>query len=84
MLLGGWALSYERSTPAGCAVERSDASESLVHDERSRTRSRGSAWPGVLFHLTPSVSKVVLPHKSVKSFFILVIVKDKLTDLWGS
>ena len=24
------------------------------------------------------------PHKSVTSFFILVTVKDKLTDLWGS
>ena len=23
-------------------------------------------------------------HKSVNSFFVLVTVKDKLTDLWGS
>jgi len=28
--------------------------------------------------------KSQFPHKSVNLFFILVIVKDKLTDLWGS
>ena len=43
-------------------------------------------------HPTPytphSVFEVVcisqFPHKSVKLFFILVCVKDQLTDLWGS
>jgi hypothetical protein len=28
--------------------------------------------------------KSQVPHKSVNLFFILVAVKDKLTDLWGS
>ena len=28
--------------------------------------------------------KSQFPHKSVDLFFILVIVKDKLADLWGS
>jgi len=28
--------------------------------------------------------KSKFPHKSVNLFFTLVIVKDKLTDLWGS
>ena len=28
--------------------------------------------------------KSLFPHKSVKFFFILVTVKDKLTDLWGN
>ena len=41
------------------------------------------------FCLTYSVLKVVLqksqfPHKFVNSLFILVIIKDKLTDLYGS
>ena len=31
-----------------------------------------------------SFCKSQLPNKSVNLFFILVIVKDKLTDLWGS
>ena len=30
-----------------------------------------------------SFRKSQFPHKSVNLFFILVIVKDKLTDLWG-
>ena len=28
--------------------------------------------------------KSQFPHKSINLFSILVIVKDKLTDLWGS
>ena len=31
-----------------------------------------------------SFRKSHFPHKSVNLFFILVMVKDKLTDLWGS
>jgi len=31
-----------------------------------------------------SFCKSQFPHKSVNLFFILVIVKDKLTDLWVS
>jgi len=31
-----------------------------------------------------SFCKSRFPHKSVNLFFILVIVKDKLTDMWGS
>ena len=31
-----------------------------------------------------SFCKSQFPHKSVNLFFILVIVKDRLTDLWGS
>ena len=42
----------------------------------------------VRFYLTESVYKVVFqrqfPHKSVNLFFILVIIKEKLTDLWGN
>ena len=34
--------------------------------------------------LLKSICKSQLPHKSVKLFFILVMVKDKLTDLLGS
>ena len=30
-----------------------------------------------------SVCKGQFPHKSVKLFFTLAIVKDKLTDLWA-
>jgi len=30
-----------------------------------------------------SFGKSQFPHKSVNLFFILVIVKDTLTDLWG-
>jgi hypothetical protein len=31
-----------------------------------------------------SFCKSQFPHKSVKSFVVLVTVKDKLTGLWGS
>jgi len=31
-----------------------------------------------------SLCKSQFPHKFVNVFFILLIVKDKLTDLWGS
>ena len=31
-----------------------------------------------------SFGKSQFPHKFVNSFFILVIIKDKLTDLWGN
>jgi hypothetical protein len=34
--------------------------------------------------LLKSFCKSQFPHKFVNLFFILVIVKDKLTDLWGS
>ena len=38
--------------------------------------------------LTPSVFNVVLqkslPHKSIKLFFVIAILKDKFTDLRGS
>ena len=53
----------------------------------------GSLWgvrlevSGFGFYHTESVYKVVLqksiPHESVNLFFILVIMKDSLTDLWG-
>ena len=33
--------------------------------------------------LVKSFCKSRFPHKSVYLFFILVIVKDKLTDFWG-
>ena len=40
------------------------------------------------FHLTESVYQVgcksQFPHKSVNLIFMLVITKNKLTDLWGS
>ena len=49
----------------------------------------GGDWsPGAEFisHkvVLTSIFKSRFPHKSVNLFFILVIVKDKLTDLWGS
>ena len=34
--------------------------------------------------LIKSFRRSKFPHKSVNIFFILVIVKDKFTDLWGS
>ena len=34
--------------------------------------------------LLKSFCKSQLPQKIVNLFFILVIVKDKLTDMWGS
>jgi len=48
----------------------------------------GVAHGNYRYYLTQSVLKSFcksqFPHKSVNSFFLLVIVKDKLTDLWGS
>ena len=44
-------------------------------------------FPGTLISrrvVLKSFCKREFPHKSVNLFFILVIVKDKLTDLWGS
>jgi hypothetical protein len=42
---------------------------------------------GDAYYLTESVYNVVwksqFPLKSVNLFFMLVITKDKLTDLWG-
>ena len=62
-----------------------DALARLLRDHQLRIPMLREA---LQFHFTESVFKSAcrsqFPHKSLSLFFILVMVKDKLTDLWGS
>ena len=64
---------------------------SMVPDkslEKAKAAGLNGAGPGssVISHtvFSKSFGKCQFPHKSANLFFILVTVKDKLTNLWGS
>ena len=59
-------------------------SQGTLHPEshaQERPRRQGLVSQNVFIG---SFCKTKSPHKSVNLFLILVIMKDKLTDLWGS
>jgi len=60
--------------------------EQTFHDVRQSVVCATSENPELISHkvFLKSFCKGQSPHKSVNVFFILVIVKDKLTGLWGS
>ena len=45
--------------------------------------ARGDEVSSLTHFSIKSFCKSQFPHKSVNLFFTLLIVKDKLTDLWG-
>ena len=60
-------------------VARSPSSRCLI-----RETINPCASPGARFSFIKSFSRCQFPHKSVNLFFILVMIKEKLTDLWGN
>ena len=51
-------------------------------EDRWEAKPRGTAWPVLISQKVFCQSQ--FPHKFVNLFFILAIIKEKLTDLCGN
>ena len=73
--------SAAQSLPAGSILHAAETAP-----RAGRIWEVGGLWSDLISHkvFRTSFCKSQFPHKSVNLFFILVIVMDKLTDLWGS
>ena len=79
---------YSQDAPVPGSAKSSDfdlGSRYLLRGKVGSGVSRRSRCLTFITHRAPlmSLCKSQFPHKSVNLFFILVIVKDKFTDLWG-
>ena len=64
----------------------SQASQRFAFASSALREEPDAVLPNLISHkvFIKSFSKIQFPHKSVNLFFILVIVKDKLTNLYGN
>ena len=77
----------EQAAGTDVTIEKVTLPDGNGSKDRQTTVMEGIRVSNPEVHLTQSVvffCKSQFLHKSVNLFFILVIVKDKLTDLWGS
>jgi len=90
VVLGRVSVSYERDTPVMSWGYVSGGGRGVGFGvqrwSRLRTRTQVNCGESYISHevFITSFCKSPFSHKSVNVFFILVTVKDDLTDLWGS